>query len=106
MPSLGLLLEQPVFDSYNAKVSKINEKLQPTDAEYRQPIDFDVYRDDIEVFKQEHIYSKMRAIEDQFGMQVTTHCYPMKPFDLFRFTAVSMRGFDLRTATLAMICFT
>jgi tRNA pseudouridine38-40 synthase len=68
MPSLGLLLEQPVFDSYNAKVSKINEKLEPADPAYRPPIDFSLYQNEIEVFKQEHIYSGMRAIEDSFGV--------------------------------------
>jgi tRNA pseudouridine38-40 synthase len=70
MPSLGLMLEHPVFDSYNAKVSKINENLQPCDPDYRPPIDFDLYQNTIELFKQEHIYTKMRAIEDQHGMSV------------------------------------
>jgi tRNA pseudouridine38-40 synthase len=68
MPSLGLLLEQPVFDSYNAKISKVNEKLQQTDPEYRPSIDFSLYQSEIEAFKQERIYSRMRAIEDQFGV--------------------------------------
>jgi tRNA pseudouridine38-40 synthase len=68
MPSLGLLLEHPIFDSYNHKVLGINEKLQPTDPEYRPPIDFDIHRDTMKKFKQEHIYDNMRAIEDRDGV--------------------------------------
>lgn len=68
MPSLGLLLEHPIFDSYNKKVSGINEKLQPTDTEYRPPIDFDIHHEAMAKFKQEHIYDNMRAIEDRAGM--------------------------------------
>jgi tRNA pseudouridine38-40 synthase len=72
MPSLGLLLEHPIFDSYNNKLTKVNENLQPTDAEYRPPIDFDVHRDAMNDFKQTHIYDNMRAIEDREGVSVRT----------------------------------
>lgn len=68
MPSLGLLLEHPIFDSYNRKISSINANLQPTDAEYRPPIDFEVYREEIDRFKQKHIYDRMRDIEDRGGV--------------------------------------
>lgn len=68
MPSLGLLLEHPIFDSYNRKVVAINEKLQPTDPEYRPPIDFDIHRDMMLGFKQEHIYDTMRVTEDRDGV--------------------------------------
>jgi tRNA pseudouridine38-40 synthase len=68
MPSLGLLLEQPIFDSYNRRVEGINEKLQPTDAEYRPPINFDIYKEKIQTFKQKHIYDNMRNIEDRSGL--------------------------------------
>src|ERR1700676_1585675 len=68
MPSLGLLLEHPIFGSYNDRVSKINENLQPTDPEYRPPIDFNIHRDTIKNFKQEHKYNNMRVIEDHSGM--------------------------------------
>jgi tRNA pseudouridine38-40 synthase len=68
MPSLGLLLEHPIFGSYNDKVSKINENLKPTEPEYRPPIDFDIYRDTMEHFKKVHIYDIMRAIEDREGV--------------------------------------
>lgn len=68
MPSLGLLLEHPIFDSYNDRVSKINESLQPSDPEYRPPINFDIHRNAIENFKQEHIYNNMHTIEDHDGI--------------------------------------
>ncbi len=65
MPSLGLLLEHPIFDSYNRKVENVNEKLSPEDVEFRPPIDFDVYREEIEKFKQTYIYDRMRDVEDR-----------------------------------------
>jgi tRNA pseudouridine38-40 synthase len=68
MPSLGLLLERPIFDSYNAKVSIINEKVEPSHPDYRPAIDFEPYRETIEKFKQVHIYEQMRAIEDRDAM--------------------------------------
>lgn len=68
MPALGLLLEYPIFDSYNRKVAESTAQLQPTDPEYRNPIDFEVHREKIDAFKQEHIYSRMRSIEEQGGM--------------------------------------
>lgn len=68
MPSLGLLLEEPLFHSYNARVTASNEKLKPTDADYRPEIDFDIHREKIDAFKEEFIYKNMRGIEDQTGM--------------------------------------
>ncbi|TFK75003.1 pseudouridine synthase [Pluteus cervinus] len=68
MPSLGLLLEGPIYDSYNSKIAKVNETLQPTDAEYRPPIDFGIHAAAIEEFKQKHIYDNMRLVEDRNGL--------------------------------------
>ncbi|OSD05463.1 tRNA pseudouridine synthase [Trametes coccinea BRFM310] len=68
MPALGLLLEYPIFESYNRRVAAINAKLQPGDPEYRAPIDFEVHRAQLDEFKQNFIYAKMRSIEDQFGI--------------------------------------
>ncbi|KAI0343284.1 pseudouridine synthase [Trametopsis cervina] len=65
MPALGLLLEYPIFDNYNKRVT---EKVDPSDPDYRRPVDFESYREKIDAFKQEHIYSRMRAIEDQGGV--------------------------------------
>lgn len=69
MPALGLLLEYPIFDTYNKRLGAASAK-KPDDPEYRPEIDFEVYRDKIEQFKQEHIYPKMRDVEDQCGMYV------------------------------------
>ncbi|KAI1796764.1 tRNA pseudouridine synthase [Ganoderma leucocontextum] len=68
MPALGLLLEYPIFESYSKRVAAVSEKLQPDDPEYRPSIDFEVHRAQLDEFKQNHIYSKMRSIEDQFGI--------------------------------------
>ncbi|KAM5532801.1 hypothetical protein V8D89_013520 [Ganoderma adspersum] len=68
MPALGLLLEYPIFESYSKRVAAVNEKLQLDDPEYRPSIDFEVHRTQLDEFKQNYIYSKMRSIEDQFGI--------------------------------------
>ncbi|KAI8996395.1 tRNA pseudouridine synthase [Trametes punicea] len=68
MPALGLLLEYPIFESYNKRVASVNAKLQPGDPEYRAPIDFEVHRAQLDEFKQNFIYAKMRSIEDQYGI--------------------------------------
>ena len=68
MPALGLLLEEPLFDSYNQRMATLNEQLEPTDAEYRPVIDFDIYRDKIDAFKEKYIYSNMREVEDRDGL--------------------------------------
>lgn len=65
MPSLGLLLGHPIFESYNRKIEGVNENLLPEDVEFRPPIDFDIYREEIEKFKQTHIYDRMRDSEDR-----------------------------------------
>lgn len=68
MPSLGLLLEQPIFESYNRKVGNVNEGLSPEDVEFRPLIDFEIHREEIEKFKQTYIYDRMRDAEDQKAM--------------------------------------
>ncbi|KAJ7210508.1 pseudouridine synthase [Mycena pura] len=68
MPALGLLLEEPIFDSYNARIARVNEKLKPTDADYRPPIDFNAHRAAIDAFKETHIYDNMRRVEDRDGL--------------------------------------
>ncbi|KAJ7918660.1 pseudouridine synthase [Mycena leptocephala] len=68
MPALGLLLEEPIFDSYNSKIARVNEKLTPEHADYRPPIEFEVHRDAITAFKQTHIYENMRRVEDRDGL--------------------------------------
>lgn len=68
MPALGLLLEEPIFDSYNTRMAVINEKLQPSDPDYRPPISFDNHREAINAFKQKFIYNNMREVEDRDGL--------------------------------------
>ncbi|KAI0832051.1 pseudouridine synthase [Trametes gibbosa] len=68
MPALGLLLEYPIFESYCRRVAGVNEKLQLGDPEYRAPIDFEAHRAQLDDFKQNHIYAKMRSIEDRHGI--------------------------------------
>lgn len=68
MPSLGLLLEHPTFESYNRKVGNVNEELSPEDVEFRPLIDFEIHREEIEKFKQTHIYDRMRDTEDHKAM--------------------------------------
>lgn len=55
-PALGLLLERPVFSSYNAKATGTLE---------REPIDFEKYDDVIEPFKREHIYTRIFEHEER-----------------------------------------
>ncbi|TDL23959.1 pseudouridine synthase [Rickenella mellea] len=65
MPALGLLLEYPIFESYNDRVKEISKTLSESDPDYRPPIDLEVHREKIDSFKQEHIYSRMRALEEK-----------------------------------------
>ncbi|KPI39988.1 tRNA pseudouridine synthase 1 [Cyphellophora attinorum] len=55
-PSLGLLLERPVFDSYNRR-AKGDFGLQP--------IDFDKYKKEMDEFKQREIYERMYHDEEE-----------------------------------------
>ncbi|EXJ72842.1 tRNA pseudouridine38-40 synthase [Cladophialophora psammophila CBS 110553] len=60
-PSLGLLLERPVFESYNKRAK---------DALGKEIIDFDKYKDAMDKFKQEQIYERMyrdEGKENVFG---------------------------------------
>jgi tRNA pseudouridine38-40 synthase len=70
MPALGLLLEYPIFETYNSRVAKANEGVSPADERYRPQIDFEIHRHAIDEFKQKYIYENMRAVEDRDGMLV------------------------------------
>jgi tRNA pseudouridine38-40 synthase len=61
-PGLGLLLERPVFESYNAKMAKQHG---------RDAIDFDKYNKEIEEFKEREIYQRIFREEAQ-GNQFNT----------------------------------
>jgi len=56
-PSLGLLLERPVFDAYNEKLLGFG----------REAIDFGKYEKEIEEFKQREIYERIFGEEEQHG---------------------------------------
>ncbi|KAH9072309.1 tRNA pseudouridine synthase [Lactarius deliciosus] len=64
VPALGLLLEYPIFESYNRKIEGVNENLSQDDPEFRPPIDFEIHREAIDNLKQTHIYDRMRETED------------------------------------------
>ncbi|KAH8116464.1 pseudouridine synthase [Phellopilus nigrolimitatus] len=67
MPSLGLLLEHPIFESYSKRILDLNKEKswQPADADYRAPIDFGLHAEAMQRFKDEHIYSRMRESEEK-----------------------------------------
>ncbi|OJJ31009.1 hypothetical protein ASPWEDRAFT_31695 [Aspergillus wentii DTO 134E9] len=54
-PGLGLLLERPVFETFNKKVSTLGKK----------PIDFDNYKKEIDEFKQREIYDRIFREEEE-----------------------------------------
>lgn len=55
-PALGLLLERPVFDSYNKRAKSELGK---------GPIDFDKFKTEMDVFKQKFIYERMYEDEER-----------------------------------------
>lgn len=63
-PALGLLLERPVFEVYNRKTQQAKSR----DPTMRECIDFDVYKDTINDFKQKWIYSKIFEDEQKDAM--------------------------------------
>lgn len=99
MPSLGLLLEQPIFESYNNRISSINERLEPSHPDYRPVIDFDLYRDIIEEFKESYIFHRMRTIEDRNAVYVDQSQVSESPYPT---QTVSMDGSDRSIAMLVM----
>lgn len=58
VPGLGLMLERPVFDSYNNIQAAKHE---------REPLRFDKYNDKIEEFKRREIYARMFSEEEEKG---------------------------------------
>ena len=58
-PSLGLLLERPIFDSYNKRAKGDLGK---------EPIDFDKFKKEMDEFKQREIYERMYSDEEKDNM--------------------------------------
>ncbi|KAJ5591631.1 uncharacterized protein N7459_002000, partial [Penicillium hispanicum] len=54
-PGLGLLLERPIFETYNAKAQGLG----------RNPVSFDAYTKEMEEFKQREIYDRIFREEEQ-----------------------------------------
>ncbi len=61
-PGLGLLLERPVFDSYNEKQAKMHG---------REMIDFDKFNKEIEEFKEREIYQRIFREEAEGNQYVS-----------------------------------
>ena len=59
-PALGLLLEQPIFETHNSNVTKGDRFATATD-----PIDFEQFRETIDKFKVEQIYEALREEEEK-----------------------------------------
>ncbi|KAJ9475987.1 tRNA pseudouridine synthase 1 [Pseudozyma hubeiensis] len=74
-PGLGLLLENPIFDAYNQRIANSNEKVRalirkkpdsPSLAdEIREPITYTTHTSEMESFKQEWIYDRIIATEQE-----------------------------------------
>lgn len=60
-PGLGLLLERPVFDSYNVRAKEAYDK---------NPIDFTKYEDAMQGFKQREIYDRIHREEEKDNQYV------------------------------------
>jgi tRNA pseudouridine38-40 synthase len=58
-PSLGLLLERPIFDSYNKRAKGDLGK---------EPIDFDKFKKEVDEFKQREIYERIYGDEEKDNM--------------------------------------
>ena len=62
-PGLGLLLERPVFDSYNERAVKEFQ---------REKIDFDKFQKEMDEFKQRQIYDRIFREEEKDHQYVPT----------------------------------
>lgn len=63
-PGLGLLLERPVFSTYNERAKREFE---------REPIDFDLYQKEMDEFKQREIYDRIFREEEKDHQYVVYH---------------------------------
>ena len=71
-PGLGLLLERPVFDTYNERLVGQSEK---------QPIDFKKYEKEMEEFKQREIYERIFREEERDNTYDSDSLLPMAKID-------------------------
>ncbi|KAI9723372.1 MAG: hypothetical protein M1812_001256 [Candelaria pacifica] len=90
-PGLGLLLERPVFDSYNERaVSKLG----------REKIDFGQFEKEMEAFKQREIYERIFREEEQDNQfhAFFSHVDNFKAEDFLYLTSAGMSVAKKRTA--------
>ena len=71
-PGLGLLLERPVFDTYNERL---------VDQPDREPIDFQKYKKEMEEFKQREIYERIFREEEKENTYESDSLLPMIKID-------------------------
>lgn len=86
-PGLGLLLERPIFDSYNAKASSLG----------RGPVHFERFTKEMDEFKQREIYDRIFREEEQTSAYVAL--IPLK--DLYLITDICVA--DLATSSTTSI---
>ncbi|KAH0605191.1 uncharacterized protein H6S33_005173 [Morchella sextelata] len=82
-PSLGLLLEYPVFESYNKSA---------VEAHSREPINFTLYSKEIDAFREKMIYSKLFE-DERNGNIYTGFVHFLDSFKSPHFTYLSSTGF-------------
>ncbi len=82
-PSLGLLLERPVFDSYNRRAKSEHGK---------EALDFSKYESEIEEFKQREIYERIYRDEEKNNMLVPLYTLGLHDGEL-RLTPEQFRQF-------------
>ena len=58
-PGVGLLLDHPVFESYNKKCQQFPD---------RDPVEFRGYEKEIDKFKEKFVYGRMFEEEERFGL--------------------------------------
>lgn len=71
MPALGLLLEHPVYNAYNNRHE--TKGMDPSNPDYRPAITFEKHGDKMDDFKQKHIHSILRELENDKGLSVLSH---------------------------------
>ena len=78
-PGLGLLLENPVFETYNKRIIQSNRALenkkkrlepgeqdkQNLEGQVRDSVEYTAFRDDMQAFKQKFIYDRIFKTEEE-----------------------------------------
>ncbi|KAF3924916.1 hypothetical protein ABW21_db0207667 [Orbilia brochopaga] len=80
-PALGLLLDHPVFETYNKKAEQNN----------RGHLSFEPYKDKIQAFKQKHIYDKL-FLEEQKLQTFNAFLSFLDNFETTEFEYLSSKG--------------